>query len=368
MTETYTFYAMNHSYYSGKVRPYLRYKGIPYKEVLSTLWVYKRFIEPRTGVRMIPVLQTPDDIVVQDTTEIIDFLEQRFPEQSIYPDTPRQRLTCLLFELFADEWLLFPAMHYRWSYLKEHEKWMMAEFGRVSGNWLPAPLRRIMGRQVAKHFHAFLGPLGINAQTAPAIESLYEHFLELLNTHFQQQPYLLGTRPSMGDFALAGPLYAHLWLDPYPHTLMEQRAPAVVDWIQRINAEPQPAGRFLPDDEVPATLEPLLQMIFTEHFPILADTVRRLPGWLQANPGKPHISRAIGEHEFSINGVQSKRLVFPYSQWMLQRPLDYYQGADDKARQDMDDWLERVGGRQAMQLQIPRRVERRNNRLVAVAP
>lgn len=365
MPDVYKFYAMNHSYYSGKIRPYLRYKGIPYREVLATLWVYKRFIIPRTGVQMIPVLQSPDDVVVQDTTEIIDFLEQRFPERPIYPDTPRQRLTALLFELFADEWLLFPAMHYRWSYLKEQETWMMGEFGRVGGNWLPAPLRRLLGRRVAGPFRGFLEPLGINAQTAPAIELLYEHFLDLLNIHFKQQPYLLGTRPSMGDFALTGPLYAHLWLDPYPHAIMEQRAPAVVDWIARINAEEQSAGEFLPGDAVPETLNPLLALIFSEHFPILADTVRRLPAWLQANPGKPHISRAIGEHAFTINGVKSRRLVFPYSQWMLQRPLDYYQGLDESTRQGVDTWLDSLGGRQAMQLQIPHRVERRNNRLVA---
>ncbi|MGB1580941.1 MAG: glutathione S-transferase family protein [Nevskiales bacterium] len=366
-TKPYKFYAMDHSYYSGKVRPYLRYKGIPFKEIVSTLWVYKRFIIPRTGVRFIPVLQSPDDIVVQDTTEIIDFLEQRFPDRPIYPSTPKQKLTTLLFELFADEWFLFPAMHYRWSYLNEHKKWLMGEFGRVLSNHAPAPVRRLVGQQLAKQFHGFLGPLGINQDTGPAIERVYLRVLDLLNTHFQSHDYLLGTRPSMGDFALAGPLYAHLWLDPYPKQIMEREAPAVVQWIERINASEQPAGEFLENDEVPETLNPLLEIIFAEHFPILSDTVQRVAQWLEEKPNRAHISRAIGEHSFRIGGVSSTRLVFPYSQWMLQRPLDCYQALEGSERSDVDAWLSHLGGLQAMQLEIPRRVERRNNRLVAAA-
>lgn len=364
MSKPYKFYAMDHSYYSGKVRPYLRYKGIPYKEVLSTLLVYKRFIIPRTGVSMIPVLQSPDDVVVQDTTDIIDFLEERFPERSIYPTTPKQRLTALLFELYADEWFLLPAMHYRWNYLNHHGDWLMGEFGRVIGNWAPAWMRRSAGRKLSKMFSGFVGPLGINEETAPAIEAWYEGFLDQLNTHLTAHPYLLGSRPSMGDFALAGPLYAHLWLDPYPKQIMEARAPAVVDWIKRINAENQEAGEFLANDEVPETLNPILEHIFGEHFPILEDTVARLSQWIEAHPDKPRISRAIGEHDYRIGEVTSKRLVFPYSQWMLQRSVDCYQTTKGDERAGVDAWLNSVGGRDAMQVEIKYRVDREDNRLV----
>ncbi len=366
MTAPYKFYGMDHSYYSGKVRPYLRYKGIPYKEVLSTLWVYKRFIIPRTGVRFIPVLQSPDDVVVQDTTDIIDFLEQRFPERPIYPSTPKQKLASLLFEVYADEWFLLPAMHYRWNFLDHHGDYLMGEFGRVAGNWLPAPVRRAVGRKFGKAFSGFVGPLGINKETVPAIEAWYETFLDQLNTHLKQYPYLLGSRPCMGDFALAGPLYAHLWLDPYPRQIMESRAPAVVDWIKRINAEKQEEGAFLPNDEVPTSLNPILAHIFSEHFPILADTVQRVEQWLTNNPDKKYVSRAIGEHAFTIGDVTSKRLVFPYSQWMLQRPLDCYQAITGETRKEVDAWLDSVSGREAMQIGIKRRLTRKNNRLAAV--
>ena len=49
------------SLYTDKARAYLRFKQIPFEEVLSTRFVYKDVIVPRTGVRFIPVLITDDD-------------------------------------------------------------------------------------------------------------------------------------------------------------------------------------------------------------------------------------------------------------------------------------------------------------------
>jgi len=96
-------YGAEFSYYSGKLRAYLRKKGIPFTEIPPSVWTYKRFIIPRTGVQFIPVLHTPDDEVLQDTTAIIDALEPRFSDYGVCPQTPRQRLAALLLELYGDE-------------------------------------------------------------------------------------------------------------------------------------------------------------------------------------------------------------------------------------------------------------------------
>ena len=57
---------------------------------------------PRTGVRFIPIVITDDDQAIQDTTDIIDHFEARYPEPTIYPSTPLQRLVALLLEVLTD--------------------------------------------------------------------------------------------------------------------------------------------------------------------------------------------------------------------------------------------------------------------------
>ena len=116
MTDKHILYGAEFSLYSGKARCYLRYKKIPFDEVLSSLSVYKETIIPNTGVRFIPVVKTPAGCYLQDTSHIIDSLEKSFPMHSVMPDTPNQRLAALLLELYGDEWLLMPAMHYRWNF------------------------------------------------------------------------------------------------------------------------------------------------------------------------------------------------------------------------------------------------------------
>src|SRR5512145_2952071 len=81
----YRFYASEFSYFSAKVRPALRYKRIPYVEILSTPHAYQDVIVPRTGLSFIPIVVTPEDETLQDTSEILDALEQRCADPPLYP-------------------------------------------------------------------------------------------------------------------------------------------------------------------------------------------------------------------------------------------------------------------------------------------
>ncbi|GAB2785482.1 glutathione S-transferase family protein [Halomonas shantousis] len=360
---TYTLYGTEFSLYTGKVRAYLRYKGIPYREILSTLRVYRRIIVPKTGVRFIPVLETPEGDAIQDTTAIIDFLETRFAQRPIYPPTPRQRLVALLLELYADEWLVIPAMHYRWSFPEQNERFIMGEFGKVVAPWAPAFVRRRLARSRAGHFAGMLPTLGVSPTTAPAIEQWYLTLLDTLEAHFREHRYLLGERASMADFGLIAPLYAHLYRDPAPGALMRRHAPHVAQWVERMFASQPEIGDWLPDDAIPDTLLPLLRHQFEEQFPVLRDTVEAVTRWVETHPGE-RLPRRIGQHRFRIGETEGERALMAFPQWMLQRPLDYYRGLTGPERESVDALLARCAGLKAMQLDIPCRLERRDNRLV----
>ncbi len=361
--QVYTLYGTDHSYFTGKLRPYLRYKKIPYREKQVSLWTYQTLILRRTGQRFIPVLLTPQGELLQDTSDIIDEMERRFAARPIYPQSPCQRLVALLLEVYADEWFLLPGMHYRWSYEDRQHEYLMREFGRIAGP-LPGPLARMVGRRISAPFRQSLKYLGVTAATIPVIERWFEGFLEDFEAHLAQHPYLLGSRPCLADFALAGPLYAHLARDPYPRAILLERAPRTLEFLQRINALDQAEGEFLPADQVPDTLLPILQHLFVEHWPILEDTAAALPDWLQQHPDKASISRAMGWHDFRIGKVTEKRLMFANEIWMMQRPLEFYASLTPAQRAPVNELLAQCDGRQAMAFELPQRLARKNYRLV----
>lgn len=365
-SDDYVLYGAEFSLYSGKARSYLRYKGIPFREQLATLNVYRKVILPKTGVAMIPVVRTPEGEHIQDTTDIIDTLERRIPERSVYPGSPKQRLVALLMELYGDEWLLIPAMHYRWSFPSENNRFIMGEFGKVVSPWLPGPARRFAGRRLAKRFAGMLPVLGVSEATAPAIEAWYEWLLGQLNTHFSQHSYLLGERASIGDFGLMGPLYAHLSRDPAPGRIMREQAPHVVSWIERMNSVRPRVGDWLPEDRIPDTLLPILQHQFETQFPVLRETVENVAEWIEQHPGE-RLPRQVGQHRFRLGEAEEERSLLTFPQWMAQRPLFYYQGLSGDDRRAVDELLQKVNGLDAMQMRVPRPVERENNRLVPAA-
>ena len=357
---SYTLYGTQDSYYTGKVRAYLRYKNIPFTEIPVDDTITKEILIPRTGSHFIPVVITSDDLAISDSTDIINVLEQRFPESPVLPSSPRQCLVAHLFELYGDEWFLLPAMHYRWHHNFDYT---VKRWGREMAPELSEAEQWAIAKPQVEHFSGLCVPLGITETTIPAIEAWYEEFLGLFDTHLQQHDYLLGSRPCIGDYGLMGSLYAHLYQDPASGELMKRIAPNVAAWVERMNDPQVLGGEFLADDEIPVTLLPMLKHLFAEQFPVIADTVGQLADWLDLNPGEP-IPRMLGSHKFKVHGVEGERAILTYVQWMWQHPLFFYQGLDGEDKAVVDDLLNEVGGYEAMQMQLRHVLTRKDGQLV----
>jgi glutathione S-transferase len=323
------FYAALPSYFSAKVRPALRLKGIPFEEIAPTPQVYRDVILARTGLAFIPILVSPDDETLQDTSEILDALEARFPKPALYPATPVQRVAAYLLELYADEFLVLPAMHYRWSFA-ESEAQARRDFAASNGD--PAAANRFADRMQGS-----IRALGVLPESIPAIEAHLADLLDALSAHFEAQPFLLGTRPSLADCALMGPLHAHLYLDAVPGPLLRARAPRVCDWIERMDRGEGADGAFLPGDALAKTLRPLLELVGHDAVRVVLDTVRDFERWADARPPELETPpRGIGVHATVLRGAGFTRCTSPYTLWMLQRPLDAYAalGAGDRRAVD----------------------------------
>jgi glutathione S-transferase len=334
--DSYLFYGTRVSFFSAKVRCALLAKGLPYREIEPTPEVYRDVILARTGLAFIPVLVTPDDAALQDSSAILDELERRHPAPALYPATPVQRVVAHLFELYADEFAVLPAMHYRWSF-RESEAQARRDFAAATGDAERA-------ERFADRMQGSIRALGVVPESAPAIEAHTRELLDALSDHFAEHPYLFGGRPSLGDCALMGPLFAHLFCDAVPGRLLRETAPRVCEWIGRMNAAPERAGDFLPRDGLAPTLRPLLELLGRDAAPVHLDDLRAAEAWALANPGAGDPPpRVLGMHETTLRGARFPRYTSAYAPWMIQRPGDVQRALDSEARRSVERALAGTG-------------------------
>ncbi|XP_033123787.1 uncharacterized protein LOC117122331 [Anneissia japonica] len=373
--------------YTGKVRAYLRYKRIPFDPVQSSLEINEEILTPAVGWRVIPVIVTPEQKYVQDSTEIIHYLEKLHPQPSIYPQSPCQQIVSMLLELYADEWLVLPIMHYRWSF-KENMPFIKQEFGNTAFPKESPASQRELAEMAMARFSNMLPVLGVNKETKPEIERGYQELLTWLSKHFEVYPFLLGYKPCIADFAFHGMLYAHLYRDPYPGYIMKQQAPLVCSWIEKMNQftkdrmlythsvkdgkivlDPLEASQedFLTDDQIPETLFPILSTIFTEQAPEILDNCNILRVYLKEHHDVKKLPRNLGMHKFKVGNVISTRGSMTYPIWMLQSITDYYNSLPGKARNQIDAFLHKFkGAKEFVSVDLTDcRVERINNFLCA---
>jgi glutathione S-transferase len=371
------------SLYSGKTRSYLIKKGIEYQEFFSSNNRYGKEILPLIGYMVVPVVELRDGTLIQDSTDTIVLFEQEVPEPALIPKTPVQRAVAWLIGFFGSEALLKTAMHYRWSYLDEQRPFLEAEFGRAISCHRSMERQREAAAPVMAYFGGSLKNLGVTPETSAAIETSYEDLLGLLDDHFLQFPYILGGRPSLADFGLMAPLFAHLARDPCPSTLMKNRAPYVFRWTERMNQAgfadgefPDLAPDFLPDDELPETLEPVLRYLFRDCGPEVMGMIANYNAWIEAHPelpsgafiqsdeGAPTAHPSLGWFDFELRGVRIHRRDHVDAVYHFQRVLDVVDGLDGQGRERFGHVVERAGGRELMSARLARRIRSEHYRFV----
>jgi glutathione S-transferase len=350
----YTLFGAEFSYYSGKVRSYLLHRRIPFLERRANAWIYLSLLPRRVKAAVVPVVLTPQGEWLQDSSLIIDALEQRFPACPVVPSTPLQRFAAYLFELWGDEFLLPLAMHTRWN-RPEHLSWYAQEAGQVLLPGWPGFTQRWMGGKIASEMRGYRQTLGFGPDMAPVLTRFGQIQLDGLNAHFAEHKFLFGGRPSLGDYGLIGPLYAHIGRDPLSKRDLIEPRPHLKAWIARM-FQPTSAdgGEFLADDQIPSTLLPALRSIFDEMLPFLqgcAEAVGQTPILPAATQKAP---RFLGPLSYPLAGGSHQRLAASYPVWMAQRLLAVFAALPAAEQRRVRAWLASIGGEGVLQLQLPK--------------
>ncbi|PCI64605.1 MAG: glutathione S-transferase [Kordiimonadales bacterium] len=348
----YIMYGSPVSLFTGKLRSYMRKKGIPYRERLTSHPDFAAKIFPVVGRMVIPVIETPNGDILQDTCEIMDTLELRHEGASIYPTTPRQRLVSHIIELFGTEGLIKPAMHYRWNFDAENDHFISLEFGRFMNPQAEDAEAKDLAKLPKSMMSGLVKVLGVTEETIPTVEAGYEALLAALDAHFLKYPYLFGGRPTVADFSLYAPLYAHLARDPAPAMLMKQKANRVWRWVERMTVAdcdmpefPDMAEELLADDEIPETLIKVLKVIAEDYLPEYEGLVGFMNGYLAENSVEEGASllpdpskRSLGFFNCTLRGQEFSLVARNYSLWLAQRihaAYDNLSGVDKNAANEL---------------------------------
>lgn len=193
----------------------------------------------RAGTHQIPVLLTPENWCIADSTPILHLLDARMTQARFYPAGFTGAVVMLMEEYF-DEWWGRQAIHSRWTDDANAEFAAAGIANDVLGPTAPQPLREQFGAQIKGWGRRALRALGMSSQTQQdaadaELVRVYRSLAEHLVSH---GPFVLGSAPSAVDAVLMGGLRAHFLHDPYPTQLLATRLPtpllaALREYMQR---------------------------------------------------------------------------------------------------------------------------------------
>jgi glutathione S-transferase len=289
--------------YTRKMLAVLRYRHLPYR-FLTPPEVARRGLS-WAKVPLLPTFWLPgtqgDRVPVTDSTPLIRLFEERFAGRAVVPPDPATAFVDALLEDYADEWLTKVMFHYRWAYDADIDR-----AARVLPHWRglsrPDEVIAEASAQFAERQIGRLGVVGSSAATAAIIETSYPRFLDALNAHLREHPFLMGARPGAADFAVYGQLTQLAQFDPTPMAITLERAPRVYAWVSLVDdlsgVEPSD-GDWTPADEAPATWRALLTELGRTYVPVMLANARAL---------------AAGRDEVvaEVDGARWTQRAFPY--------------------------------------------------------
>lgn len=318
MAAIYRIIGSEMSPFSVKVRSWFRFKAIPHRWIVGSVAVRERY-RPYFRIPVIPVVLTPDDRGLQDSTPIMEKLESEHGGQSIHPpDEVTRFLSCLL-EEFGDEWANKWMFHYRWARDVDRQS-AATRLACLRDPGADEPARSGQVESIIERMTGRVWFVGSNERNAPQIESGFDLALAQLEAHLATRPYLFGARPAFADFGMAPQIY-NATSDPTPAAFISARFPNVLAWSQRM-LWPRVEGEF----EDWTRLEPTLM-------PFLAEQVgQRFMPWTVANLDA--VRSGLEAFSVELAGRTWTQKPVKYHARSLAALRQKYAGVTDKGRLD----------------------------------
>lgn len=236
-------YQFRISHYSEKVRWALDYKGIHYQPISLLPGQHRNTIMKLTrgASSSVPVLDH-DGEIIQGSSDILDYLEQNFPDNPLTPEDAQQKQEVLAWEKKLDE-LAGPAIRtWVYHYFLQRPKVVVPMLAAGT----PFYNRMLLSLTFSRVDEIMREWMKINQKTADAAQQTLEQLLTELAAIYQQQAFLVGDQFTRADLT-AGALLAPLFQPPqYPVPWPKPRKlpRPVKAWLQEWQPVVEPVARI----------------------------------------------------------------------------------------------------------------------------
>ena len=307
----YVVYGWERSYFTHKLMAALHFYGADWRYKDKTAGNAEE-LRLRANTHQVPVLHTPEDWVIADTTPIMRMLDHRFPSRRLYPEG-LAGLQVHAVEEYFDEWIARTTVHWRWNYEENHA---LLSMSAAHGDPEKAKELIVWGGKVCR-------ALGIDSEVQKqSAEDEYHRIMKAAEAQLAETPYLMGTAPSAVDCIVLAGLRAHFLFDPAPDAALRPHYPRVVTWTEHSADHWDGSGE--------------VQMTDFARF-ILSEMASTFGPFALGN--RDALSK--GDRAFVLNmyGESVSYLARPYIEQSRQMVADHVASLGDEAR----DWLNEVG-------------------------
>ncbi len=229
MSGNYKLYTMYTSPYSDKVRALMHYKSIPFEDHIENAETRFTVLQARTGRTMVPVVITPDDQAMNDSTPIAAYFESHHPQPPTRWEDPGIDTLAMLLEDYADEWMVRIMLASRWYHEEDAKHCGIMIAGNMANDVYGLDLL-----QAASDFpNGVIATVPLMGATRHNAERWYEMFnriLTALDEALSHDDFITGSGPHLCDFAFFG-MINQIRRDPTGHGWLVNGPQPVRGWL-----------------------------------------------------------------------------------------------------------------------------------------
>ncbi len=327
MDPHYTIFGSPISLFTRKLESAMQFYNAPYS-IEKKRDDNRETIEKRAGTHQIPVLKTPENWMLADTTPVLMLLDSRFIQRRLFPTGPLGVLVHIVEEVL-DEWVARVMVHYRWH----HDLNTRVVISEILN-------RQVSIREARK---TTLAQWGLRACRATgtenptqqaAAEREYIDMLFALNNQLSDTAYSLGDRPCAVDAALIGGLRGHTNRDPLPNL---SEFSHVLEWNGRSSTYSECDGAWADFPDSTPFADHILKLARTEYKPFILGNKTAL-----ANEEKTFVANTYGE--------PVRYLSRPYPERSRRMVATRISSLPQNERRQVVEWLEGKGLRECFSL------------------